>query len=220
MSEARLVVNVVDTRVGGSRHEIWSGGSAAGQCEVRQGLSLDPNVSEYVDARCAPPSREWVVHLAAGDAVGLYPLTGPLRRELEVFDPEQRVSAVVTVREAPYGPLWLRFDVDGPALVIQEVSESSVGESADIGPDLQFELTFAELVRWLHLETAIGPALWFSGQIFGLDVFALSLLDGVVSAPATDPPIGPLAIEEAVDVACRFAAVRAASATADTAAVG
>lgn len=203
MSPTVVVVDVVDETTGHVVHQHWSEDGST----VTLGHAAHPDVTEYRRGG----SCRWVLHLPVGDAHGVYPPTGSLGRDVDVFDPAQRVVALIDVADGPAGPTTFRFEVEGSSLSVDEVGAASA--LPDTAADLRFGLTFREFLSWVHLDNALGPALWFSEQIWNLDVFGLSLLEGVVSAPATAPPIGDAALPAAVDLACRLAELRHAAAS-------
>ncbi len=203
-----LVLDVIDESRGTSHHEVWT----TTGCQIVDGRAERADVTEYLGD--GPP--RWVVHLSSGDAHGVYPPLGELRRDLEVFDERQHTAALVEVADDPFGPTTYRISVDGPRLTVDRADE----DSDDDAVDLRFKMGFAAFLRWIHLDEPLGPALWFTDQIFELDVFALSLLDGVVSAPATEPPAGYLALPRAVELVCRLAGFRVGSADTTSALAG
>lgn len=141
-----------------------------------------------------------LVHARVGSTLveGILPPRGLQPRELDVWDADQRATGLVTCHTDAWGDARFLVRIVGAELRIDEVVEP-VDESEI---DIAVKVGIADFLEWIHLEQSLGPAMWFSHQIFEIDLFISSLFDGVVAERPAAPLAGPAAMRRAVDLVC------------------
>jgi hypothetical protein len=156
----------------------WAPGAAAGAClTLRRPVDLD---RDDLLARANPGAVATGTVVALGrrrdrptDVWGVRPR---LERCPVGVPPDLRIAVGVEVPDSPFGPLVAALRVEGP----------EVSVTGDLGPrpDVTIGAHYGEVSRWLHETDSLLGHLMRPDRVIAGDIFRISALEGIVSAPA------------------------------------